>query len=224
MSTAALTKQTATVSLEKFIKACPPKGEFFSNNGHLNIYFTGSLNNLRACFHDSGLPDGVFKRDDALRAMVLPPVADYRYSDNLTPILPLTDSITFSAEPFFELLEFAAYGDVRYYLNSVLATPEHGGKLVATNGHIMRMVSMPQAAKLAAPVIVPRELLELALKCKAETLEIQAEKGMTGAVSFMAGQVYAQCRGIDAKFPDYMRVIPARIAQCETGRNMAQSC
>lgn len=206
MNVALATRNTA--SLEKFIKSFPTNLEFFSVDRNLHISMSG-IADVRACFYDSGLPDGCFKRDAALRAMVVPPVADYRYSHSVADIPALENGITFPADPFIELLDFAADRDVRYYLNGVLITPEHGGKLVATNGHILRMVSFPDAAKLAAPVILPRDFLELAKKFKADSLKIQGESDKPGAASFMAGYVYSQCKGIDGRFPDYMRVIPA---------------
>lgn len=207
MNTVALKKQAATISLEKFIKACPVKAEFFSVNGNLNTAWTG-ITTMSACFHDSGLPDGIFKRDTALRAMVAPPDPDYRYSDNLTPILPLSGTIQLPADALFDLLPFAGLQDVRYYLNGVYVTPEDGGKLVATNGHVLRAVSFAEAAALPAPVIIPRELVELAHKCKAESISVMGEVGNRGAAEFFAGQVHAQARGIDGRFPDYKRIIP----------------
>ena len=59
------------------------------------------------------------------------------------------------------VLQFAAKGDIRYYLNGVyLETGPLGARLVATDGHIMGVLKIEGEFEESS-IIIPRQALDL---------------------------------------------------------------
>ncbi len=107
-----------------------------------------------------------------------------------------------------------AKDDIRFYLNGMLL--ECNGqtvRLVATDGprlHIMD-IAQPEPYEgeppLSAPVIMPRALVDWALK--------SSKKGQSIAIAVVGTAITATVNGasmtataIDGRFPDYLRVLP----------------
>ena len=84
--------------------------------------------------------------------------------------------------------------DIRYYLNGLMINENH---IVATDGHRMHIFYHGQQWEHGETVI-PREMIDLALKMKAVNVEITG-KTING-IPFNA---------LDGRFPDYRRVIPS---------------
>jgi len=121
------------------------------------------------------------------------------------------------------LLLAAAKGDVRYYLNAVCldVAPDGSAVAVSTNGHIM--LALPVDGEVtedgAAPrrivanqYIIPRDVLE-GLKApikKAVAIVIIDTAAQTVTVS-LAGKS-AVSKLVDAKFPDWRRVVPRQVS------------
>ena len=113
--------------------------------------------------------------------------------------------------------------DVRYYLCGVYLDTK-AGKVVATDGHRM-LVANARGVKLdAAPVIIPNDLLDAALKqfggeyARGKTLgavDVAVTIGAnapsaSGARSVTIATPTGQVQGltIDGQFPDWRRVVP----------------
>lgn len=100
--------------------------------------------------------------------------------------------------------------DIRYYLNGVLfVVNEHGqAALVSTDGHRMFIGKLSDDCGLEPiQIIIPdtavREALKQTGKMMSLTLGAGAQLPALGAVSFTP---------IDAKYPDFTRVIPAKLS------------
>lgn len=108
--------------------------------------------------------------------------------------------------------------DVRFYLNGVyLDFP--AGNLVATDGHRMFCGRLPaDAPRDVRPVIVPRELIERALKgVTVKALEREyfiVEVASGDGADTLRAVTLRTCGGVftaqelDGRYPDYTRVIP----------------
>ena len=105
------------------------------------------------------------------------------------------------------ILLSAAKKDIRSYLNGVLINEKH---IVSTDGHRMTVIAHGQEWE-HGDTIIPRETLEMALKLKTNTIEITPTAA--GVV------VYTP---IDAKFPDYKRVMPNLELGIEVGEMFTQ--
>ena len=124
--------------------------------------------------------------------------------------------VTLDAALMKGMLAFAGRQDIRFYLNSLLVeTTATDAILVATDGHTLA------AHRVAADdvedhqpglqVIVPRSALE-AVKPKrsgrAQTVAIEvAAEAIT-----VTGETTASADPIDAKYPDWRRVLPAQVS------------
>jgi len=124
--------------------------------------------------------------------------------------------VTLDAALMKGMLAFAGRQDIRFYLNSLLVeTTATDAILVATDGHTLA------AHRVAADdvedhqpglqVIVPRSALE-AVKPKrsgrAQTVAIEvAAEAIT-----VTGETTANADPIDAKYPDWRRVLPAQVS------------
>ena len=109
----------------------------------------------------------------------------------------------------------SAVKDVRYYLCGVYLDTK-AGKVVATDGHRM-LVANARGVKLdAAPVIIPNELLDAALKqfggdyARGRSLGtvdvLVTVDGMQLTITTPTGQVSG--KALDGQFPDWRRVVP----------------
>lgn len=107
--------------------------------------------------------------------------------------------------------------DVRYYLCGVYLDTK-AGKVVATDGHRM-LVAHARGVKLdAAPVIIPNELLDAALKqfggeyargkvLGACDVSITVD-GAQNSLSIATPTGHVTGRPLDGQFPDWRRVVP----------------
>ncbi len=105
--------------------------------------------------------------------------------------------------------------DVRYYLCGVYLDTK-AGKVVATDGHRMLVAHARGVRSAAAPVIIPNELLDAALKqfgsehARGKSLgAVPVAVTIDGAqltIATPTGQVTG--RPIDGRFPEWRRVVP----------------
>jgi DNA polymerase-3 subunit beta len=104
------------------------------------------------------------------------------------------------------LLICAGKKDIRYYLNGVyFESSPHGLVAVATDGHRLLAINLPNEHHDNVSAIVPRALIEIAVKTKAPNIDISID-GVNVTLS-SAGQ--STSGGLtEGKFPDYRRVIP----------------
>ena len=116
------------------------------------------------------------------------------------------------------LLKIAGKKDARYYLNGVYIDPVKG-HAVATDGHIGLIVALPWKDATIEPFIIPRDLIETAVKATSKRGEqlvivsIDDFKGIrtrTLELSTSAGKFGAP--EIDGRFPDYLRIVPQTIS------------
>jgi hypothetical protein len=122
---------------------------------------------------------------------------------------------------------FAAKGDIRYYLNGVYFTKAANGKgivAVAMDGHRLTAIYHEQdVSNLAADfagVIIPTEELERACKFPVK------RKGLTdldiaiiveGIAVTLKSAITVECKAIEGKFPDYVRVVPKMTGRQHSG-------
>lgn len=108
------------------------------------------------------------------------------------------------------LLLCAAKKDIRYYLNGILfeSTP-HGIIAASTDGHRLLCINLPNENVQGVNALVPRELIEAAVKTKAIVIQVTLE-GQNVTLS-SAGQNVSGAL-TDGKFPDYRRVIPEKVS------------
>lgn len=104
------------------------------------------------------------------------------------------------------LLLCAAKNDVRYYLNGVhFESSAHGIIAVATDGHRLLCVNLPNEQAEGVKALIPRALIEAAIKTKAPTIDVMIE-GANVTLSSMSQNVSGSIT--DGVFPDFRRVIP----------------
>ena len=108
------------------------------------------------------------------------------------------------------LLLCAGKKDVRYYLNGVHF--EGAAKsiiAVATDGHRLLAVNLPGQQPEGVKALIPRALIEAAVKTKAPVIDIKIEGGnvtLSSAGQNVSGSI------TDGVFPDYRRVIPNSVS------------
>lgn len=114
---------------------------------------------------------------------------------------------------------FSGKQDIRYYLNGVYvqASPVET-RLTATNGHALALYSGVQSDENTnggyADVIIPLDAVSAILKVKPynknmETVTLSNDNGQW-KIEFCGNSV--TFFPVDAKFPDYMRVIPREVS------------
>lgn len=101
----------------------------------------------------------------------------------------------------------AAKKDVRFYLNGVYVEPCADGHVivVATDGKVMYASKCDREATdsvIEAPMILPREAVELVLKDKPTVVTVKFD----GEYATLNDSV--RCKPIDGRFPDWRRVVP----------------
>ena len=123
--------------------------------------------------------------------------------------------------------------DVRYYLCGVYLDTKTG-KVVATDGHRM-LVANARGVKLdAAPVIIPNDLLDAALKqfggeyargkaLGAVDVAVTVD-GVQLTITTPTGQVSG--KALDGQFPEWRRVVPKSddFADADAGHNLRTVC
>jgi len=106
------------------------------------------------------------------------------------------------------LLICAGKKDVRYYLNGVYFESSPNGLIaVATDGHRLLAINLPNDHHEGVSAIVPRALIEIAVKTKSPCIDISIENDIATLSS--AGQSTSGAL-TEGKFPDYRRVIPEK--------------
>lgn len=101
---------------------------------------------------------------------------------------------------------FMAKKDVRYYLNgALLETTGACLRAVGTDGHAMAVADAPSADTLPAPLILPRDAVEWALKQKTDAVTLTEADGM---YRLAAGGSSIEVKPIDGRYPDYRAVFP----------------
>jgi DNA polymerase-3 subunit beta len=104
------------------------------------------------------------------------------------------------------LLLCAGKKDIRYYLNGVHFESSANGMIAAaTDGHRLLCINLPIENAPGIKNLIPRALIEAAVKTKSVYIEITIEGGNVTLAS--AGQSISGSI-TDGVFPDYRRVIP----------------
>jgi DNA polymerase-3 subunit beta len=108
------------------------------------------------------------------------------------------------------LLLCAAKNDVRYYLNGVhFESSANGIIAAATDGHRLLCVNLPAENAPGIKNLIPRALIEAAVKTKSIYIEITIDAGNVTLSS--AGQNVSGSIG-EGVYPDYRRVIPESVS------------
>ena len=108
------------------------------------------------------------------------------------------------------LLLCAAKNDVRYYLNSIHFESTPGGIIAAsTDGHRLLCINLPSEQAEGINALIPRALIEAAVKTKAATIDISIEGDQVSLVSLGLYNIGKLTEGV---FPDYRRVIPNTVS------------
>lgn len=123
--------------------------------------------------------------------------------------------ITVTPSQIKAALLFAGDRDVRYYLNGIcVETRPTGARLVATDGHRLVVVNVPQIDEsgetLALEVsqfIIPRDACETAVKAFGKLPQIEIVRD--GKTRTLGGLPFTE---IDGKFPEYARLVPAKVS------------
>ena len=108
------------------------------------------------------------------------------------------------------LLLCAAKNDVRYYLNGVHFESTNNGIIAAsTDGHRLLCINLPNEQAEGVKALIPRALIEAAVKTKAPTIDITIE-GQQVTLSSMGQNVSGSLT--EGVFPDFRRVIPESVS------------
>lgn len=110
--------------------------------------------------------------------------------------------ITITKNQLKAALFCSAKKDIRYYLNSIYIEKTESGAtyIVATDGVKMFVGELTQSDSGALEnIIIPRDTIELVLKTKLDYILLDSEAKVMGGIQFTP---------IDAKYPDFRRVIP----------------
>ena len=103
------------------------------------------------------------------------------------------------------LLLLAPKKDSRDYLNSIYI--DKAGRMVATDGHRMGIVPIDKGDE---SFIIPRSLLDTLKPKGTVTIETIPVKG--GMLTLQSDGKTVQGQAVDAKYPDYLRVIPQEVS------------
>jgi DNA polymerase-3 subunit beta len=108
------------------------------------------------------------------------------------------------------LLLCAAKNDVRYYLNGVHFESTNNGIIAAsTDGHRLLCINLPNELVESVKALIPRALIEAAVKTKAPTIDITIDAGNVTLSSMGQNVSGSLTEGV---FPDYRRVIPEKVS------------
>ena len=119
--------------------------------------------------------------------------------------------LTIKTNELKALLICAAKNDARYYLNGVHFESTQAGYIAAsTDGHRLLCLNLPhEAPELNFKGLIPRALIEAAIKTKAATIDISIEGDQVSLVSLGLYNIGKLAEGV---FPDFRRVIPQSVS------------
>jgi DNA polymerase-3 subunit beta len=118
--------------------------------------------------------------------------------------------LTIKTNELKALLICAAKNDIRYYLNGVhFESTPHGIIAASTDGHRLLCINLPNEQAEGIKALIPRALIEAAIKTKAPTIDVMIE-GANVTLSSMGQNVSGSIT--DGVFPDYRRVIPEKVS------------
>ena len=101
---------------------------------------------------------------------------------------------------------FMAKKDIRFYLNgALLETTGACLRAVGTDGNALAVADAPSADTLPAPLILPRDAVEWALKQKADAATLTESDGI---YRLAAGGSSIEVKPIDGRYPDYRAAFP----------------
>jgi DNA polymerase-3 subunit beta len=127
-----------------------------------------------------------------------------------------TMKITIDAALLKGLLAFAGRQDIRYYLNSILLeTTETSAIVVGTDGNTLAVHRVSaddvEGHRPGLQVIIPRAALEsVKPRRSGRTQTVSIELGTE--VITVVGETTASAAPVDAKYPDWRRVLPATVS------------
>ena len=108
------------------------------------------------------------------------------------------------------LLLCAAKNDIRYYLNGVhFESSANGIIATSTDGHRLLCINLPSEQAEGIKALIPRALIEAAVKTKAPTIDITID-GDKVTLTSMGQNVSGSIT--DGVFPDFRRVIPNSVS------------
>lgn len=131
--------------------------------------------------------------------------------------IPTQQKFKVPGKAFKELLHLTAFAmaqqDVRFYLNGVLLEVSEG-KLtaVATDGHRLAFNEIKCDCTGSAQVIVPRKAITELQRLLGEDEELEVELG-TNHVRLHLPALRFTSKLVDARYPDYHRVIPKDLSK-----------
>ena len=107
------------------------------------------------------------------------------------------------------LLLCSAKNDHRYYLNGAHFESTPNGIIAAsTDGHRLLCINLPTEQAEGIKCLVPRALIEAAVKTKAQVIDIMID-GQNVTLSSAGQNVSGSLT--DGVFPDFRRVVPQRV-------------
>jgi DNA polymerase-3 subunit beta len=127
--------------------------------------------------------------------------------------------LTIKTNELKALLLCAAKNDIRFYLNGIHFESTPGGIIAAsTDGHRLLCVNLPDQQAEGVKAIIPRALIEAAIKTKAPTIDITID-GQQVTLSSAGQNVSGSLT--EGVFPDLRRVIPEKVSgiQCNEFNN-----
>jgi DNA polymerase-3 subunit beta len=102
-----------------------------------------------------------------------------------------------------------AKNDARYYICGVLLeTMSNETRCVATNGDIAVVTTTPAENAHLCAIIIPRNVVELAVKSKRENTTFEPYDSSRWLMN--GSQLFTQ---VDGKFPDYRRIFPKDVSR-----------
>ena len=108
------------------------------------------------------------------------------------------------------LLICAAKKDIRYYLNGVhFESSAHGIIAASTDGHRLLCINLPNEQAEGVKALIPRALIEAAVKTKAQLIDISID-GANVTLSSAGQNVSGSLT--EGVFPDFRRVIPEKVS------------
>ena len=117
---------------------------------------------------------------------------------------------TIKTDELKALLICAAKNDIRYYLNGIhFESTPHGIIAASTDGHRLLCINLPNEQAEGIKALIPRALIEAAIKTKAPTIDVMIE-GANVTLSSMGQNVSGSIT--DGVFPDFRRVIPEKVS------------
>ena len=118
--------------------------------------------------------------------------------------------LTIETNELKALLICAEKNDIRYYLNGVHFESTSNGIIAAsTDGHRLLCINLPSEQAEGIKALIPRALIEAAVKTKAQVIDISIDGANVTLAS--AGQSISGSL-TEGVFPDFRRVIPEKVS------------